>query len=128
MKLDKIEADGLVLLGCGKMGSAMLAGWLDDGHGGGLTPGAVWVIDPQPSDWVLSTGVHVNADLPPCPAVVLPELMLELAWDHFCTDTQRRGGKLTQGAGAKQQGSKLQGPKLPLLASGLPFKVEHYLL
>ncbi|MEZ4232151.1 MAG: DNA polymerase Y family protein [Polyangiaceae bacterium] len=56
-------------------------------------------------------------------AVVLPELMLELAWDHFCTDTQRRGGKLTQGAGAKQQGSKLQGPKLPLLASGLPFAV-----
>ncbi|MCB1336827.1 MAG: pyrroline-5-carboxylate reductase [Maritimibacter sp.] len=79
MKLDKIEADGLVLLGCGKMGSAMLAGWLDDGHGGGLTPGAVWVIDPQPSDWVLSTGVHVNADLPPCPAVVLvavkPQMM-----------------------------------------------------
>lgn len=43
-------------------------------------------------------------------AVVLPELMLELAWSHFCADTQRRGGKLP-------------GSKQPLLASGLPFAV-----
>ncbi|MGE3674781.1 MAG: hypothetical protein AB7K71_34235, partial [Polyangiaceae bacterium] len=54
-------------------------------------------------------------------AVVLPELMLELAWDRFCTDTQRRGGKLP--LNPKQQGSKLQSAKQPLLASGLPFAV-----
>lgn len=68
---------GLALLGCGKMGSAMLAGWLD----GGLPPKSVWVQDPYPSDWVTSQGVHINQDLPPNPAVVLiavkPQMMTE---------------------------------------------------
>ena len=66
---------GMVLLGCGKMGSAMLQGWL----GGGLAPGAVWVLDPAPSDWLNATGVHVNKGLPPDPAVALvavkPQMM-----------------------------------------------------
>ena len=51
---------GLLLLGCGNMGSAMLQGWLDQG----LSAGSVWVIDPQPSEWVRSTGVHINVELP----------------------------------------------------------------
>jgi len=66
---------GLVLLGCGKMGSAMLAGWLADG----LPPDAVWVIDPHPSDWVKAQGLHLNTDLPSDPAIVLvavkPQMM-----------------------------------------------------
>ncbi|MCG6902734.1 MAG: pyrroline-5-carboxylate reductase [Rhodobacter sp.] len=70
-----IEKRGLVLLGCGKMGSAMLAGWLERG----LPPGSVWVIDPAPSDWLRATGVHLNADLPDDPAIVLvavkPQMM-----------------------------------------------------
>ncbi len=77
MDFSRIEAGGLVLLGCGKMGSAMLAGWLQDG----LSPAAVWVQDPKPSDWVKSTGVHINADLPEKPAVVLiavkPQMMAD---------------------------------------------------
>ncbi len=72
---EEIARRGLVLLGCGKMGSAMLAGWLNRG----LDPGAVWVMDPNPSVWVTGTGVHVNADLPDSPAVVLiavkPQMM-----------------------------------------------------
>ncbi|MQY43297.1 pyrroline-5-carboxylate reductase [Epibacterium sp. SM1969] len=68
---------GLVLLGCGKMGSAMLAGWLD----GGLPATSVWVQDPNPSDWVQNSGVHVNASLPEKPAIVLiavkPQMMAE---------------------------------------------------
>jgi len=28
MDMDHVSRDGLVLLGCGKMGSAMLEGWL----------------------------------------------------------------------------------------------------
>ena len=43
---------GLVLLGCGKMGSALLSGWL----AGGLDPAAVTVLDPNPSDWVRARG------------------------------------------------------------------------
>lgn len=75
MKGSRIAARGLVLLGCGKMGSAMLAGWLERG----LPSSSVWVIDPKPSLWVRGTGVHINAELPDAPAVVLvavkPQMM-----------------------------------------------------
>jgi pyrroline-5-carboxylate reductase len=77
MKNSRIAADGLVLLGCGKMGSAMLEGWLARG----LPPGSVWVQDPAPSDWVGKTGVHINQPLPAAPAIVLvavkPQMMAE---------------------------------------------------
>ncbi|KNG94963.1 pyrroline-5-carboxylate reductase [Pseudaestuariivita atlantica] len=72
---DDITQRGMVLLGCGKMGSAMLAGWLAEG----LPATSVHVIDPKPSDWVTGTGVHVNAALPDAPAVALiavkPQMM-----------------------------------------------------
>ena len=75
MTLDEIGARGLVLLGCGKMGSAMLAGWLERG----LPPAAVHVIDPAPSDWLAGTGVALGRALPPDPAVLLvavkPQMM-----------------------------------------------------
>ena len=70
-----LVARGLVLLGCGKMGSAMLKGWLD----GGLPPGAIAVIDPAPSDWLRGTGVAINEGVPADPAVALiavkPQMM-----------------------------------------------------
>lgn len=75
MDMDHVAKAGLVLLGCGKMGSAMLEGWLKQG----LPASSVWVIDPAPSDWVQSTGVQVNAPLPAVPAIVLvavkPQMM-----------------------------------------------------
>jgi pyrroline-5-carboxylate reductase len=77
MENSRIAKDGLVLLGCGKMGSAMLEGWLARG----LPAASVWVIDPHPSDWLKNTGVRLNADLPPHPAIVLvavkPQMMAE---------------------------------------------------
>ena len=77
MNDSRIAARGIVLLGCGKMGSAMLRGWLAQG----LPAGAVWVVDPAPSGWLKSTGVQVNAALPDDPAVVLiavkPQMMSE---------------------------------------------------
>ncbi|MGC3938180.1 pyrroline-5-carboxylate reductase [Roseobacter sp. EG26] len=77
MKTGRIADQGLVLLGCGKMGSAMLAGWMARG----LPAGSVWVVDPHPSDWLSSTGVHVNETLPKTPAIVLvavkPQMMAE---------------------------------------------------
>lgn len=75
MALEQVARDGLVLLGCGKMGSALLAGWLE----AGLPAGSVWVLEPNPTDWLNATGVHVNEGLPPAPAVALlavkPQMM-----------------------------------------------------
>ncbi|MFX0546542.1 pyrroline-5-carboxylate reductase [Roseovarius sp. S1116L3] len=75
MDMDFVAEKGLVLLGCGKMGGAMLEGWLN----GGLPPSSVWVIDPNPSDWLKSTGVTINGDLPEAPGIVLiavkPQMM-----------------------------------------------------
>lgn len=72
-----IDDRGLVLLGCGKMGSAMLEGWL----GRGLSPKSAWVIEPQPSDWLKGQGVRLNEGLPANPAIVLiavkPQMMGE---------------------------------------------------
>ena len=77
MNMDSVASRGLVLLGCGKMGSAMLQGWME----GGLPPSSVWVIDPMPSDWVKSTGVTINGSLPAHPAIALlavkPQMMGE---------------------------------------------------
>lgn len=75
MEFTDIGESGLVLLGCGKMGGAMLSGWL----AGGLEPNSVWVIDPYPSDQVKAAGVHINAELPVAPAVLIlavkPQMM-----------------------------------------------------
>ena len=77
MNMQDIAARGLVLLGCGKMGSAMLAGWLERG----LPAASVRVIDPRPSDWLKGTGVTINGDLPAAPGIVLiavkPQMMSE---------------------------------------------------
>ena len=73
--MDEVKTRGLVLLGCGKMGSAMLKGWLD----GGLPASSVTVLDPKPSGWLQGTGVHLNTELPENPAIVLvavkPQMM-----------------------------------------------------
>lgn len=72
--------DSLVLLGCGKMGSAMLAGWLDDG----LPKSSVFVLEPYPSDWLdglAAQGLHLNESIPEtaefCVLAVKPQMMGE---------------------------------------------------
>ncbi len=67
MDMTVVSERGLVLLGCGKMGSAMLGGWLNRG----LPETGFWVLDPKPSDWLKARGVHLNTDLPENPAIVL---------------------------------------------------------
>ena len=67
--------DGLLMLGCGKMGSAMLAGWLDQG----IDPDKIWIIEPNPSEWLTSLSVRLNQDLPESVALALiavkPQMM-----------------------------------------------------
>ena len=75
MTLDGVARDGLVLMGCGKMGTALLTGWL----AAGVPAVSVWVLEPAPSDWLRASGVHVNQGLPKSPAVALvavkPQMM-----------------------------------------------------
>ncbi len=72
---NELNSRGLVLVGCGRMGGAMLKGWLARG----LEPGAVTVIDPKLApDWH-DKGLRVNAPLPENPAVLVlavkPQMM-----------------------------------------------------
>ena len=74
---DNINKRGLVLVGCGRMGGAMLRGWLARG----LQPGAVTVIDPRLAPEWQDRGLRVNAALPPDPAVLVlavkPQMMAD---------------------------------------------------
>ena len=68
---------GMVLLGCGRMGSALLQGWL----AGGLDAAKVRVIEPAPSDWLRGSGVRLDGPVPDDPAVALvavkPQMMAD---------------------------------------------------
>lgn len=70
-----LNARGLVLIGCGRMGGALLDGWLRNG----LKPDAVHVVDPNPRPELMALGVSVNGDLPADPAVLViavkPQMM-----------------------------------------------------
>ncbi|MGI3168755.1 pyrroline-5-carboxylate reductase [Pseudooceanicola sp. C21-150M6] len=83
-----VARKGMVLLGCGKMGGAMLSGWLK----GGLPASSVWVSDPYPSDFVKSSGVHVNADLPESPAVALIAVKPQMMGDALPSMAALGGG------------------------------------
>lgn len=61
---------GLVLVGCGKMGSAMLEGWLANG----VLPSDVWILEPYPTDRLQALqaqGLHLNDGLPKAPALCM---------------------------------------------------------
>lgn len=89
MDMQTVADRGLVLLGCGKMGSAMLAGWL----AGGLPAASVFVIDPFPSDWVKAQGVNINADLPDHPAIVLVAVKPQMMAEALPTASRMGGGR-----------------------------------
>jgi pyrroline-5-carboxylate reductase len=83
-----VNARGLVLVGCGRMGGAMLRGWLARG----LQPGAVTVIDPHLAPEWQDRGLRVNAALPDDPAVLVlavkPQMMKDaLGTVPLLTDT-----------------------------------------
>ncbi|MGE4611904.1 MAG: pyrroline-5-carboxylate reductase [Paracoccaceae bacterium] len=80
MSLEAINERGLVLLGCGKMGTAMLEGWLVNG----VSPTSITIIEPYPSARLVelgTAGLRLNVGLPPAPAIcilaVKPQMMGE---------------------------------------------------
>jgi pyrroline-5-carboxylate reductase len=84
--LNDINARGLVMIGCGFMGKAMLEGWIDSG----VEPRSIYVQDPNPSDWLSAQAdLQVNATLPAYPAVLViavkPQILGQVLPDlsHF---------------------------------------------
>ncbi|MGA0613790.1 pyrroline-5-carboxylate reductase [Paracoccus sp. KR1-242] len=75
MDISALNARGLVLVGCGRMGGALLDGWLKNG----LEPGAVYVVDPNPRAELSGLGISINGELPKSPAVLViavkPQMM-----------------------------------------------------
>ncbi|MTH76211.1 pyrroline-5-carboxylate reductase [Paracoccus aestuariivivens] len=75
MDFSTINARGLVLIGCGRMGGALLNGWLKNG----LLASAVHVVDPNPRPELSDMGISVNGELPQAPAVLViavkPQMM-----------------------------------------------------
>ncbi|MEP3275988.1 MAG: pyrroline-5-carboxylate reductase [Stappiaceae bacterium] len=94
----------LLLVGAGKMGGAMLQGWLDHGH----DPNAIVVSDPNPSDDMVglfkNRGVRLveKAELAPTPAVALiavkPQIM-RLVLDSVASTVSRETLVLSIAAG-----------------------------
>ncbi len=75
MDISALNARGVVLVGCGRMGGALLDGWLKNG----LAADAVHVIDPKPRAELSALGISVNGKLPTDPAVLViavkPQMM-----------------------------------------------------
>jgi pyrroline-5-carboxylate reductase len=68
--LSPIADRGLVLLGCGKMGGALLEGWLARG----LAPATFTVLEPSPGPRLAELaglGLRLNAELPAAPAIAV---------------------------------------------------------
>lgn len=76
--ISELNARGLVLIGCGRMGGALLNGWLKNG----LQPSAVHVVDPKPRGDLSVMGISVNGKLPADPAVLViavkPQMMADV--------------------------------------------------
>lgn len=82
-------AEGLLLVGCGKMGGAMLQGWLADG----TDPKSVVIVEPAAAlrDLLTGTGVTVLADAAAIPDdfapdtvifAVKPQMMVDVVGDY----------------------------------------------
>ena len=91
----------LALIGAGKMGGAMIAGWLDRG----LDPKLVYVQDPGPPPEVAALlqkhGIQVHAELPaanmPEPAVLLVAVKPQVM-DQVFPPVAKRAGQRHRGA------------------------------
>ena len=90
--MSELERDGIILLGCGRMGSALLSGWLNRG----IPPQSISVIEPQPSDWLRSQPVKLNPGpgMNQSPAVCLLAIKPQIAGEAI-TSVRHFGGGST---------------------------------
>ena len=116
MQLADIAAEGLVLLGCGRMGGAMLDGWL----AGGVSADRIWVVDPNPAAQVTALGVHLNQELPSRPAVAVVAVKPQLLDKALPTLAPFGGGgtlMLSVAAGVPMARFERLGPGTPVVRS-----------
>lgn len=105
----------LLLLGAGKMGGAMLAGWLESG----LDPAQAVIVDPKPSDEILSLAERHGVQAPQAryegdaPAVIVLAIKPQML-DAAREDIARIAGPQTLVV------SVLAGKTLAGLSEGLP--------
>lgn len=81
---EEIIQRGLILYGSGKMGCALLKGWLDSG----LSEKSIGVIEPEPNYWLKSlraNGLNLNGNLPNkplfCILAVKPQIINDILID-----------------------------------------------
>ena len=67
-----MQAGGLLLVGCGKMGSAMLAGWM----AAGSAPAPVFVVEPSPAPGAVPAGATCVASADALPAGFAPAVVV----------------------------------------------------
>ena len=67
-----MQAGGLLLVGCGKMGSAMLAGWM----AAGSAPTPVFVVEPSPAPGAVPAGVTCVASAAALPSGFSPAVVV----------------------------------------------------
>lgn len=115
MDTETLNRRGLVLLGCGKMGSAMLRGWLQQG----IAPASVHVMDPSAPDWAAQAGVHINGELPADPAVAVIAVKPQIMTQALPQMTPLAGGQtlfVSVAAGFTLDGlAEILGPKTPIM-------------
>ena len=116
--MQRIRESGLVICGCGKMGSALLKGWLDQG----MVPDSVTVMEPQPSTWLLSlageSGIHLNTPARPpavCVIAVKPQVMTSVL-DELRSFGNKETVILSIAAGVKiRQYEAMLGDRTPVI-------------
>ena len=76
-----LDGQKLLLVGCGKMGSALLQGWLN----AGLEAAQFYVQEPNPDAALADLGVHLNVHTGPLqeatPSVIILAIKPQLAVD-----------------------------------------------
>lgn len=77
-KQTSLNKQNILLVGAGKMGSALLSGWLE----AGIAPAQFHIIEPQPHEELAKTGVNISAPDEPADIIVLaikPQLVEKVA-------------------------------------------------
>lgn len=118
MNMSDVAARGLILLGCGRMGSALLEGWLAQG----LPASSVHVTDPNPSarlTELADQGLHLNAGLPADAAIALIAVKPQMMQDALPGLQQLAGGGtlfVSVAAGISfEMYEKVLGPDAPIV-------------